>query len=127
MKAPVLMTLAALSLAACSKKPTAMEACKKIEAAGQAANCRSDQPGGLGAGAVEKALFDLPAVAGKTGQVLRFDDDAKFDATVRSFEGAAALAGPHRYGSKRALLFVQANDALPAANGQQLKAVVDSL
>lgn len=116
-----------LLLPACAKRPTAMEACKKLEATGAAASCREDKPGGLGAAAVEKAVFDLPGAAGKTGQVLRFDKDDAYAATEASFTGAALLAGPHRYGSKKALIFVQANESASLEDGKKLKAAVDAL
>lgn len=111
----------------CSKKPGAADVCKQIEATGVGANCRASQPAGLAAGAAEKYEFDLPSVAGKTGQVLRFDSEDKLAATSDAFEKAGMLAGPHRYGSKKALVFVQANNGLAAAEGAKLKSVVDAL
>lgn len=116
-----------LLLAGCAKKPTAMEVCKKVEASGVGANCREGQPGGLGAAAVENAQFDLPSVAGKTGQVMRFDSEEFYANTETAYGNAAMLAGPHRYGSKKALIFVQANDGLSVENGKKLKDVVDGL
>lgn len=116
-----------LVVAGCAKKPTAMEACKKIEAAGVAANCRASTPGGLGGAAVAKAEFDLPSVPGKTGQVLQLADDDAFVKTEQGFAGAAVLSGPHRYGNKAKGIFVQANIGLPAADGQKMKAAVDGL
>lgn len=121
-----IVTLALLGLG-CAKKPTAMEVCKSVEATGLGANCRAGTPAGLGAGATEKADFDLPSVPGKTGQVLRFDREETYTSTESAFAGAAALAGPHRYGSKKALVFVQANDGLSTDNGKRLKSVVDGL
>ncbi len=123
----IVLTIAVMCLAACSKKPSALETCQKLEAAGIAAGCKADQPAGLGAGAKEKVAFDLPSVAGKTGAVFTFGDDAAFDATVGAFEKAAILAGPHRYGSKKALTFVQINNGLAAADGAKAKGVVDAL
>ena len=104
-----------------------MDACKKLEAAGVAANCREDLPGGLGAAAVEKALFDLPSVPGKGGQVLRFEKEAYYEQTVDAFAAAALLAGPHRYGSKSKLIFVQMNDGAPLEVGKKAKEVVEGL
>lgn len=121
-----LAMLAALTVA-CAKKPTALEACKKIEAAGVGANCRESPPAGLGGAAMAKAEFDLPSVPGKTGQVLQHADDGAFDKTEQGFAGAAVLSGPHRYGNKAKGIFVQANIGLPAAEGQKLKAAVDAL
>lgn len=111
----------------CAKKPTAMEVCQKIVASGVGANCRAAKPEGLGAAAAERADFDLPSVPGKTGGVMSFEKEALFTATEDSFAKAAMLAGPHRYGSKKALIFVQMNDKLSLENGQKVKAIVDAL
>lgn len=123
----LIVVLALLVLAGCAKKPTAMEACKKIEASGVGTNCREGAPGGLGGAAVAKAEFDLTSVPGKTGQVLQHADDGAYDKTEQGFSGAAVLAGPHRYGNKAKGIYVQANIELPAADGQKLKAAVDGL
>ena len=42
-------------------------------------------------------------------------------------EKPGALTGPHRYGSRKALVFVQANDGLSLEDGKKLKAIVDGL
>lgn len=114
-------------VAACSPKPTAADVCKKIEASGLASGCKEEKPGGLGASATERYVFDLPSVPGKGGQVLRFDREDAYTSTETSFTSAAALTGPHRYGSKKALVFVQANDGLSLEDGKKLKAIVDGL
>ena len=111
----------------CSKQPTALDVCKRLEATGAAAGCRASTPAGLGAGAVEGATFDLPSVPGKTGQVLRYGDATAYAAGVEGYGRAAALAGPHRYGSDRARIFVQANAGLGAAEGAKLRGVVEAL
>jgi len=116
-----------VALSGCSKKPSAEDACKRIEATGVGANCKASQPGGIGAAAVEKFEFDLPSVPGKTGQILRFDNEEKYTGAATAFASAAVLAGPHQYGSKKALVFVQANSGLSSADGAKLKAVVDAL
>ncbi len=122
-----IVAVAVVTLFGCSKKPTAMDACRKIEASGVGAACKEDKPGGLGAAASEKAVFDLPSVPGKTGQVLRFEKEESYVTTEGSFEKAATLAGPHRYGSKKALIFVQANEGLSLEDGKKLKAAVGAL
>lgn len=104
-----------------------MAVCKKIEAAGIGSNCREDKPGGLGAAAVERAELDLPSVPGKGGSVMRFDRESFYDSTVESYGNMAMLAGPHRYGSRKALIFVQVNEGLSLEDGKKLKAVVDAL
>ncbi len=116
-----------LGLFGCGKKPTAMEVCKKREVAGVAAKCREEKPGGLAAAAVERAEFDLPSVPGKGGNVNRFDKEEAFASTSSAFEGAALLAGPHRYGSKASLIFVQMNDGASLEVGKRAKDVVDAL
>lgn len=114
-------------LGGCSKPTTAMDACRALEKAGVAANCREDKPGGLGAAAVENAQFDLPSVQGKTGQVMRFDREDAFTQTETAFMNAALLAGPHRYGNKKKMIFVQINEGLSLELGKSAKAAVDSL
>lgn len=126
-KTAVSSFLAVLALVGCSKKPTAADVCQKLTGQGLAANCHEAKPGGLGAAAVERFDFDLPSVPGKSAGVMRFDKEETFDSTVRAFEGAAVLAGPHRYGNKKALIFVQANEGLSLEEGKKLKAAVDGL
>jgi hypothetical protein len=104
-----------------------MAACKKLEAAGAAANCRAGQPKMLTALATEVAEFDLPGVAGKNGQVMSFKDSRDYNDTSEKFRAAAMLAGPHRYGSEKALIFAQLNDKAPPALGAKAKAVIDEL
>jgi|SRR6185436_12141694 len=122
------VVLALLFAASCSKDaPTAMGVCQKIEAAGVAKNCKESKPGGLGAAAIERADFDLPSVAGKTGSVLRFDRESTYTSTEEAYAKAAMLAGPHRYGSKKSLIFVQMNEGLGLPEGKKVKELVDSL
>jgi hypothetical protein len=111
----------------CSKSVTAMDVCRTLEKDGVAANCREDKPGGLGAAAIENAQFDLPSVPGKTGQVMRFDRSDAFEATETLFVKAAMLAGPHRYGNKQKMIFVQINQGLSLELGKAAKATVDKL
>ena len=124
----VLMIAVAVVVAACgSSKPTAMAVCKKLEAEGVASNCREDKPGGLGAAAVERAQFDLPSVPGEGGAIMRFDREEFYSSTEDAFGKAAMLAGPHRYGSKKALIFVQMNEGASLDVGKKTKAVVEAL
>lgn len=120
--------MALLPLASCSSsRPSASEVCAKIVAAGVASGCREAKPAGLGAAAVESVEFDLIGVPGKKGAVMRFDRESFFASTEEAFGKMAALAGPHRYGSRRALVFVQANSDLSLEDGKKIKAIVDSL
>lgn len=111
----------------CAPKPTAGDVCKRLVEAGVAANCRQEQPRALTALATEKFDFDLPSVPGKTGQVMSFKDARDYNDTSEKFRAAAVLAGPHRYGSEKALIFLQMNDTAPPALGAKAKAVVDGL
>lgn len=123
----IVIALLVVGALGCGKKPTAMAVCKQIEAAGVGTGCKEDKPGGLGAAASEKAVFDLPTVPGKGGAVYAFPNDDAFEATEKAFEGAAMLAGPHRYGSKKARIFVQMNEGADLEVGKKAKAVVEGL
>lgn len=107
--------------------PTAADVCKKVEASGIAKGCREDKPGGLGAASDSTWVADLVEVPGKTVQVMHFPNADTYAATVKSFEGAAVLAGPHRYGNEKGRIFVQANSGLSLEGGKKLKGVVDAL
>jgi hypothetical protein len=125
-------TIAALvilsALLACKDAgPAAVDVCAKLVATGVAANCKTDAPGGIGAAAKERVVFDLPSVPGQTGQVLRFEKADFYDSTEKAFAGAAALAGRHQYGSRKALIFVQLNSDASDETGAKAKAVVDAL
>lgn len=58
---------------------------------------------------------------------MAFDNGALYRKTVQAYEDAASLAGPHRYGSESALIFVQMNEGLSSSDGQKVKEIVDSL
>ncbi len=121
--------LLVLSLAACSKAkpPTAKEAADKLAAAGILTNCKQAVPRALTARASEYWSCDLPSVPGKGASVLAFADDEAFEATVKAFEGAAMLAGAHRYGNAKARIFVQMNEGASLEIGQKTKAIVEAL
>lgn len=119
--------LPSMLTAGCGSKPTAVDVCAKLEANGVAKNCKPGERGGLSSTASEKVVFDLVDVPEKTGQVLRFDDTGAYRQAVDSFQAAATLAGPHRYGSEKALIFVQISDAASEAIGAKAKATVDGL
>lgn len=119
--------LAASSFGACNKGPSAADVCKKIEAAGVGKNCKEGERKMLSGRASSKYDFDLVAVPGKTGQVLSFDRDDDYQATEKAFREAGMLAGPHRYGSAKARIFVQMNEGLSTADGNKVKALVDAL
>lgn len=67
------------------------------------------------------------AVPGETGQAMRSEKTSGYDATVKAFDAMAALAGRHRCGSEKALIFVQLNSKASADVGTKTKAVVDGL
>jgi hypothetical protein len=83
--------------------------------------------GGLQATASEVEDFDLPSVPGHGGSVMRFPNPEAYDAAVAAFAAMAALAGPHRYGSRKALIFVQMNEGASADIGAKARAAVDAL
>ena len=66
-------------------------------------------------------------MAGKSCTILQFADSTAFDQVSAAFAGAAVLAGPHRYGNKDKLIFVQCNVGLDAAHGAKIKTIVDGL
>ncbi|NED62782.1 hypothetical protein G3I15_17825 [Streptomyces sp. SID10244] len=101
--------------------------CEKIVESAVGANCTESDPTGLGIGANEKYEFELPSVPGESGQVLVFSDRTIYDKTVAAYDEAASLAGPHRYGSPNALVFVQINEGLSAAEGQKVEKLVAGL
>lgn len=114
-------------LAGCKSKPSAGAVCSQLEAAGVASNCKNAEPRGIGAAAAERVTFDISDGRGEDGQVLRFEKDSDFKATVAAFDAAAALAGRHRYGAESALIFVQLNSGTSTELGSKAKAVVEGL
>jgi hypothetical protein len=111
----------------CSKPPSAMGACQKLQSEGVASGCREDKPGGPGAAATEEVVFDLPSLPGKTGQVMLFPTDEAYNAAVKAFEAAAFFAGPHRYGSAKTHIFVQMDPRASLEVGKKAKAVIEGL
>ncbi|MFD4268192.1 hypothetical protein [Rhodococcus sp. NPDC058481] len=146
---PLIVALAAFGAAGCSSDdaaatsdptsldavatsdPTSLDAaaavCQMIVDLGVGANCTESEPEGLGIGADEKYEFELPSVPGESGQVLVFSDSKIYDKTVAAYDEVASLAGPHRYGSSNALVFVQINEGLSAAEGQKVEQLVSGL
>lgn len=112
---------------ACAEKPSAMTVCQKLARDDIVANCRAEQPGGLGVRAHERVMFDLPSVPGKGGQVLSFKNYEDFKNTVMAFGAAEALVGRHRYGSQELLVFVQMNSETPQEIGDMAKARIAAL
>lgn len=64
---------------------------------------------------------------GESGQVMVFSDSKIYDKTVAAYDEVASIAGPHRYGSSNALVFIQINDGLSAAEGQKVEQLVSGL
>lgn len=113
-----------------SADPASLDAaavCQRIVDLGVGANCTESEPRGLGIGADESYEFELPSVPGESGQVLMFSNNKVFDKTVAAYAEVAELAGPHRYGSSNALVFVQINEGLSAAEGQKVEQLVSGL
>lgn len=110
-----------------SKGMSAQAACESLTKAGFGSNCKADKPGGLASAAWEAYTFDLPDPKGKGCGVFSFRKAEDLDATEKAFQGAAALAGPHRYGSKSKLIFVQCNEGMPRDKGAELEKAVGKL
>ena len=106
---------------------TPASVCSQIEDAGIGKNCAPENPTGLAVAATGAYDFDLPSVPGKSGIVMIFDNADLYRKTVKSYADAAFLAGPHRYGSENALIFVQINEGLSSSDGQKVKDIVESL
>lgn len=105
----VSLVMGLLFAAGCSAdRPTAQAVCKKIvvERSG-GRDCEERSPDGLGAAAVSSYWYTL--ANGENAQVLQFQKASDYEATERAFDAAAVLAGPHRYGNKEALIFIQMN------------------
>lgn len=117
-----------LSSTSCHRSSaSALDVCRKLETAGIAKNCKESKPGGLGAAASDQAVFDLVNTPDKTGQVLRFETASAYDQVVKQYEEMALIAGPHRYGSPSARIFVQMNEEASLEDGKKAKAVVSAL
>ncbi len=123
----VLLFAAGCSSDSSEADTTPEDVCAQIEEAGIAENCVLGEGTGLALAATEVYDFDLPSVPGEGGAVMAFDDIGLYEKTVQSFEDAAFLAGPHRYGSESALIFVQINEGLSSSDGQKVKEIVDAL
>lgn len=124
---PFVALMATLTVGGCSKQPTARDICSKLETAGFGKACREVKPEKLSARAAERYDFDLVSVPGKGAAVMSFAKEDDYEATVKMYEAAALFAGPHRYGSPKALVFVQASNELSLEDGKKLKAFVEGL
>ncbi|MEV0947336.1 hypothetical protein [Rhodococcus sp. NPDC049939] len=101
--------------------------CAQIEEAGIGTNCAESEPGGLAVAATERYEFDLPSVPGEGGAVMKFDDEDLYRKTVKSYDDMSFLAGPHRYGSESALIFVQINEGLSSSDGKKVQEIIQGL
>lgn len=110
--------------------PSAGDVCRQLEAVGVAHKCQVASRGDLGTiarSASEYVTFGITTTPGKPGKVLRFRNAADFGDAVSGFEAAAFLIGPHRYGSSKALIFVQLPKETSADVGAKASAVVSAL
>lgn len=112
---------------ACSKPVTAMSTCERIAATGVVSNCHPGTAGGLAGAALERVEFDLPSVPGEHGSVFLFQSDADYTATVASYQSAAILAGPHRYGNEKRRIFLQMNRKASPEVGAKTRSVIEGL
>jgi hypothetical protein len=121
------VVVATLSAFGCGRRSSALDVCLKLQNAGLATSCHSVTPTGPGAAAIESASFELAELPEHDGAVYRFENAASYDKTVDAFAAAAALYGPHRYGSRKALIFMQVNSDAPSDIATNVKNVVDGL
>ncbi len=122
------MLVGPLLTVACDKTTTALDLCHRLSGAGVATNCRPVAPAtGLGSAALERADFDLLEVPEHEGSVYRFQKVADYEKAVDEFAAAAALVGPNRYGSRKALVFVLVNSDAPSDIAANAKSIVDAL
>ena len=119
--------IVALFLVGCGSDLDAKTACEKLTGQGLGASCTKDSPGGLGAAAWEKYDFEIPEPKGKKCQVLAHKSDADLEGTIKGFDAAAGLAGPHRYSNKAKRIFVQCNSDMPREAGEKIEAAVKAL
>lgn len=101
--------------------------CDKLAAAGFGSGCKQTEPHGLASAAWLAYDLELVEPKGKTCGVFSFKRTTDFDATTKAFDKAAALAGPHRYGNAKALVFVQCNKGMERSKGEELEKVISSL
>ncbi|HXN32369.1 MAG TPA: hypothetical protein VN894_10925 [Polyangiaceae bacterium] len=120
------VALAALSAFGCAKRASALDVCQKLQGAGVATNCQTMPPAGLGAAAVESAGFELTELPEHDGAVYRFDNPAAYDKAVDAF-AASTIMGPNRYGSRKALVFVQISPDAPSDIAANVKRLVEGL
>ncbi len=130
----MLTATAALCLFGCDKvasivspKPSAKEACEKLVAAGLGSGCKEVKPEGVNVRCASKYDFDLKAPAGKGAGVMSFANAEDYKFTVDLYTSTAMIAGPHRYGNEKALVFVQMNRDASLEDGKKAKAVIDAL
>jgi hypothetical protein len=122
----LLTLLPLLLLAACGNHElSAATVCNQLAVEGVAKDCKADKPVGLGAAAIDRVTFTLPH--GKMGQVLRFKKASDLEATAKAFDAAAILAGPYRYTSKSALIYVQLNSETDASVAAIAERVIGAL
>lgn len=103
------------------------ELCRTLEQAGIAQGCERTLPGGISARARLRYDFDLVSVPGKGGSVLSFETADDYEATVSAYAEVAVLAGPHRYGNRDRLVFVQLNEGAPLDVGDRVRSIVEGL
>jgi hypothetical protein len=114
-------------LVACGGQPSAMEVCKKLESVGVASNCRQGKKVGPAAVAKERAEFDVPAVAGRPGEVLTFAEEREYLITVSTYNRLGTYNGLHRYGSKDRLVFTAFNEYASPELAEKAKKVIEEL
>ena len=91
-----------------------------------ATSCHGIPPTGAGAAATEAAVFELTEMPEHEGTIYRFEDGAAYDKTAAALD-AATRTGPHPFGLRRALIFVQLNSNTPSDIAAHVKRLVETL
>ncbi len=88
---------------------SAKDACVALSKVALGQPCEEQQPTGLGAAAWQSFKFWVGPAPDGICQVMSFKKNADLEATVKTFDAMAVLAGPHRYANAEKLIFVQCN------------------
>lgn len=124
-----LVSFALLLACGSAAPPTAADVCARLEHDGiaVAGSCVRAQPDGANARARERYDFNLVSLPAERGAAMTFATADDYRATVETYASLAMIAGAHRYGNERALVFVQLNHDAPLDVGDRVRAIVDGL
>jgi len=118
---------AALLCVACSSHPSAMDVCRKLEAAGVASGCKEGNATGVYSAAKQVAEFEVVGLTGLKGFALTFAQSATYDNTVRSYTELGSRSADHRAGNRKRLVFVTLPEQASADLSEKAEKVVGEL